>query len=113
MSEELKENENKECKCFCKSKGFRKFLTIALGTFVGVYCALTLFAATHRPPMPPCAFGPQGGMRGCPVKVIHNHFNKPHRFDKPNFQRPDRPDFQRPDFNQPAPFEAQRPQPGK
>lgn len=101
MSDELKE---KECKCFCKSEGFKKFLTVALGTFVGVYFALSLFAATHRPPMPPCGFGPQGYMRGCPVKMIH-HFDRG--------QRPDWGKFQRPNDFQPgqAPFEAQRPQP--
>ena len=102
MTDEQKEIEKQECKCFCKSEGFRKFVVVALGTFVGVYCALTLFAATHRPPMPPCAFGPQGGMRGCPVKIIHQHFNK---------QIPPRADFQRPDGFQKAPFDAQRPQP--
>jgi len=99
MSDEIK-TEEKECKCFCKSKGFRNFVTIALGTFVGVYCALSLFAALHRPPMmPPNAFGPNFGPRhGCPVKMIrHHHF------------RGDRPDFQRPDKMPPAPFETQIP----
>ena len=52
MSEENKIVEVKQ-ECFCQSKGFRKFLTTALGTFVGVYCALSLFAALHKPPMPP------------------------------------------------------------
>ena len=101
MTEELKETN--ECKCFCKSKEFKNFLTVALGTFVGAYFALSLFAALHKPPMmPPCAFGPQGGMRGCPVKMIHHHFNKP--------PRPDRPDFQFGERGQkaPAPFEADR-----
>lgn len=55
MSEEIKVTTDKEC--FCKSKGFRNFLTIALGSFVGVFCALSLFAALHKPPMPPHAFG--------------------------------------------------------
>jgi len=106
MSDELKqqETENKECKCVLKSEFFKKVLTIAIGTFVGVYCALSLFAAVHRPPMmPPHAFGPHGGFRnGCPCKMIHHHhFNKAHRPDKGVFQ------------GQPAPFEAQRPQAGK
>jgi len=80
MTEELNVNEQKDCKCFCKSEGFKKFLTIALGTFVGVYCALCLFTALHRPPMMPHhVFGPQGGMlNGCPSKMIHHH----HHFDK-------------------------------
>ena len=32
----------------------KKFVVVALGTFVGVYAALSLFVATHRPPMRPC-----------------------------------------------------------
>ena len=53
MTEEnLNKEEAKECKCFCRSEGVRKFFVVALGTFVGVYCALSLFAALHRPPMP-------------------------------------------------------------
>lgn len=57
MTEENKGvNEEVKNTCFCQSKGFRKFLTIALGTFVGVFCALSLFAALHKPPMPPCPF---------------------------------------------------------
>lgn len=57
MSEENNVNETK-CNCFCHSKGFRKFLVVATGTFVGVYSALSLFAAIHRPPMPvPCPCG--------------------------------------------------------
>ena len=64
----------------CHSKGFRKFLIVATGTFVGAFLALSLFAALHRPPMPvpmpmpahcPCQqmmfrpdFGPQHFYRG-------------------------------------------------
>ncbi len=63
----------------CQSEGFRKFLTIALGTFVGVYCALSLFAAIHKPPvmMPPCAgFNPPPAPQmQCPFKQRH-HFHK-------------------------------------
>ncbi len=44
--------EEKECKCFCKSESFRNFLITALGTFVGVYMALSLFISIHKPPMP-------------------------------------------------------------
>lgn len=51
-------SEEKECKCFCKSEGFRKFIITAFGTFAGVYMALSLFSAIHKPPMPcPCHFG--------------------------------------------------------
>ncbi len=42
-------SEEKECKCFCKSESFRKFLISALGTFVGAYMALSLFSAIHMP----------------------------------------------------------------
>ena len=81
MSNEVKEPEEKECKCFCKSEGFRKFLTIALGTFVGVYCALSLFSALHKPPM----FSPHQGFRNCPCKMMHHHhFVKPNMGDVKN-----------------------------
>ena len=76
MTEEIKVTEVKN-ECFCKSKGFKKFLTTALGTFVGVFCALSLFAALHKPPMPPCPFkGPM--MRPamqCPYH--YGHFKGP------------------------------------
>ena len=47
MSDEIKIEEEKNCNCFCHSKGFRKFLVVAAGTFVGVYLALSLFAASN------------------------------------------------------------------
>lgn len=108
MSDEIKvTTEEKEAKCFCQSKGFRKFLTIALGTFVGVYAALCLFTALHKPPMmaPAAPFG--GGMRnGCPCHVMHHHhFNKTDRGVRGDFQaQPPRNGGQR------APFEAPRPE---
>lgn len=46
------ENE-KNTECFCKKESFRKFLIVALGTFVGAFCALSLFSALNKPPMPP------------------------------------------------------------
>lgn len=63
MTDENKIETKEECKCFCQSKGFRKFVVIATGTFVGVFCALSLFAALHKPPMPPCPCGVQPMMR--------------------------------------------------
>lgn len=56
MTEELNQEirEEKKCNCICCSEGFRDFLKIALGSFVGVFFALTLFAALHKPPMMPC-----------------------------------------------------------
>ena len=53
MTEESKE----QCKCFVHCECIRKFFIVALGSFVGVFCALSLFAALHRPPMP------------CPMKM--------------------------------------------
>lgn len=51
MTEEIKNEENREM-CICKSKCFREVLKIALGSFIGVYLALSLFASMHKPPMP-------------------------------------------------------------
>ena len=42
-----------ENKCFCKSEEFKKFIIVATGSFVGVFFALCLFSALHRPPMSP------------------------------------------------------------
>ena len=60
MSEEIKTIEEKKCNCICQSEYFKKFSCIALGTFVGGFCALNLFAALHKPPMMPMM--PMGGM---------------------------------------------------
>ena len=49
-------NENETIKnetCFCKSEGFKKFVVVSLGTFVGGFCAISLFTALHKPPMMP------------------------------------------------------------
>ena len=108
MSDEIKITNNNddnrhETKCLCQSKGFRKFLIIALGTFVGVYSALCLFAALHRPPMmPPCAFGRYAGMgieQPCPYKVMHHHHFK-------NHERQENPAIQK--KVKPAPFDSQK-----
>ena len=73
MTDEIKNVEVKQ-ECFCQSKFFRKFLVTALGSFVGVFCALSLFAALHKPPMPPCPFG-HGPMMRAPFHCHHKHFN--------------------------------------
>lgn len=100
MSDEIK-TEEKECKCFCKSEAFKKFLTIALGTFVGVYCALSLFAALHRPPvMPPGPMFFNGGMNGCPCQM-HKHHSGFDRAGKPDFRK-----FPPRDAERKAPFDA-------
>lgn len=72
--------EEHKCNCFCHSKGFRKFLVIALGSFVGVFSALSLFAALHKPPMmmPPCPCRCQM-MR--PAMHHHHHFDRANRGD--------------------------------
>lgn len=100
----MSEEEKVETTCFCKSKAFRKFLVIALGTFVGVYAALSLFAATHRPPvMPPCPMGfgaPAPVAAPCPFKHHHRNFLK----DNGGFHK----EFKGPQG--PAPFDADRTQ---
>lgn len=76
MSNENYTVEVREDKCFCKSKGFKKFLINALGSFVGVFLALSLFAALHKPPMPmpmPCPCGCQGGYHHVMMRHHHNH----------------------------------------
>ena len=80
----VNEGVNKSVKneCFCQSKSFRKFLTIALGTFVGVFCALSLFAALHKPKMPPCPFAYGHMMR--PAMHCQHHFNH-HRMHRGDF----------------------------
>lgn len=70
------EVKEEKCNCFCHSKGFRKFLIHALGSFVGVFFALTLFAALHKPPMmmPPMPMGcPCGCHGGYHVMMKHHH----------------------------------------
>jgi hypothetical protein len=92
MSDENKTVEQNECKCFCRSEGFRKFLIVALGSFVGVYCALSLFFAIHKPPMPmPIPVPVQTQMGGCPYVQMHHFrkFNKPEKIQI-NKQVPDR-----------------------
>ena len=83
----MDENKIVETKheCICQSKWFRKFLTVAVGSFVGVFCALSLFAALHKPPMPPCPFSHGPMMRPCHCKM-HHHFNKFEKKHYKNFQ---------------------------
>lgn len=96
----MSEEEKIETKCFCQSKGFRKFLVTALGTFVGVYAALSLFAAIHKPPMPPCPMGYRMMppiAAPCPYHQ-YKHFDKKFIGERKNFHK---------DFNgqkSPSPF---------
>jgi hypothetical protein len=96
MSEENKIEFVEKKECFCQSKWVRKFLVTAIGTFIGVFSALSLFAALHKPPVPPCHC-PR--MMRPPVHQMHHqhrhygHINKGHRGDfyrkieKTNFDR--------------------------
>lgn len=83
MTEENKIAEEQKCNCFCQSKGFKKFLIVTCGTFVGVYVALSLFAAIHKPPMPmpmgpcPCA----GYQQMLPPCGHHHRFDRDDRGD--------------------------------
>ena len=87
--------------CFCKSKGFRKFLIVALGSFVGVFCALSLFAALHRPPMmQPCQYAREF--------VPRHAVQCPCRYHQPDFDR--QKDF-RGDFHQDKKIGKNRPAP--
>jgi len=111
MTDENKTVEEEKHTCLCRSKGFRKFLIVTGGTFVGVFLALSLFAALHKPPMPapcpmqmmpPCPchqmarpdFGPQfGGPQGVPQFGPQNFDRGPRgdfhkKINKDNAQRP-------------------------
>ena len=82
MTDENKIVEVKQ-ECFCRSKSFKKFLITALGTFVGVFCALSLFSALHKPTMPPCPFA-RGHMMRPPIHC-HHHYGH-HRGFRGDFQ---------------------------
>ena len=85
MSEENRiETNGENCKCFCQSKWFKKFITKTLAVFVGVFCALSLFAALHKPPMPPCPYMPGYMAPPCYHKMhkFHNFYGKKADFHK-------------------------------
>ena len=89
MTEELNQEikEEQKCKCICCSEGFSDCLKIALGSFIGVFFALTLFAALHKPPMPPCPFG---RMMPPPIHQGHHFYkNKGCPFQKMKMERRD------------------------
>ena len=82
-----------ENKCFCKSEEFKKFIVVATGSFVGVFFALCLFSALHRPPIPHMM-----PLRLVPVHQQINNFDRtpipPHLQGKPRhheFDKPHRP----------------------
>lgn len=95
MSEEIK--TVKEDKCFCQSPFFKKFSAIALGTFVGGFCALSLFSALNKPPMMPMhpmmmkrppmhhfmgEYKKHGCDCPCHKKMMKKHFEKKAEFYK-------------------------------
>ena len=101
MTEEIQNVETETC--ICKNKTFRKILVIATGTFVGVFCALSLFAALHKPPMmPPAAFG-GGFARPC---HCHQHFDR-----RGDFERGPRGDFHKKHLNDKFDKRADKPAP--
>ena len=97
MCDENKTETTEQKTCFCQNKYFKKFLVVALGSFVGVYLALSLFAACHKPP---CMN--HGGF-GAP----HSNFAQPYRHSGKHFSESN----VRPDFNKEAPKPASRPRP--
>ena len=95
MSEEKFEHHEEKCNCICHSKGFRKFVVIALGTFVGVFCALSLFAALHKPPMiMPCPCGCHGRMMPPPPMIQHRQFEDWENVNRENFHKKFPPRFE-------------------
>ena len=80
MSEEIKEIKKQEC--FCKSEGVKKFAIVSLGTFVGGFCAISLFAALHKPPMPPM-MPMLYGMKPPVHHMMQGHHMKKHDCDCP------------------------------
>ncbi|MCR4881780.1 MAG: hypothetical protein K6A44_07510 [bacterium] len=96
MSEEIKKCEEKEEKCCClckiiKCETCKKFLIVTIGTFIGGFCALSLFAALHKPPMMGHFGAPQFRYGGPMMERgfgHHHHFNKGPKFHKMGFQKP-------------------------
>ena len=49
----MTKEETKECKCMVHCECFKKFLIVSFGSFIGVFFALCLFTAIHKPCCPP------------------------------------------------------------
>ena len=76
MTEEIKETKD-QCNCIVHCECVRKFIIVALGSFVGVFCALSLFACLHKPPMGPCPLkNPPGVEHQQQNKDFHGDFDK-------------------------------------
>lgn len=79
MTEEIKVENEKKCGCICQNKDFRMFLVIAAGSFAGVFCALSLFSALHKPPMMP----PMGMHRMQQPPIVRPcHYGHHHKFER-------------------------------
>lgn len=100
MSEENKIVEVKQ-ECFCKSEWFKKFVTKTLAVFIGTFCALSLFAALHKPPVMKHAPFHSAMMRPCHCQMHHYYKHRPSRadfykkFEKRDFQKLEKKDFER------------------
>ena len=106
MTEEIKNEEETKCCCVCKfikCEFCQKFLIVALGTFVGMFCAMSLFFALHKPPMmPPGAHFDFGGPQMEHAQWKPHHF-KGHKKWGGKF-------MPRPDFDKQPPADAPKPE---
>ena len=87
MTDEEIKNENgksREKYFYLDKKETCRFLCTVGATFIGAYLALCVFAALHRPPMPP-VFRPMMP-RPCPMKFMDRGF-RPDRMFPPHFLR--------------------------
>ena len=105
MSDEVKVIHEDGHKCLCQNESFRKFVVIAAGSFVGVFCALSLFAALHKPPMifnPYAIHGFGGAMQPCPCRMMPHHM----KFEK-HIKDDIKKELPR-GMNRPSPFEKNK-----
>ncbi len=67
MTEEQNQEKREQqyCKCICHNEFFQRTVAVAIGSFVGVFCAISLFTALHKPPMP------------CPIRPMHPQMRPP------------------------------------
>ena len=79
------EVKEETCNCICKSKGFQNFLVVATGTFIGAFCALSLFAALNKPPMP--VPYPVGGPQMRPPMAQPYHIDRHHKIHRSGFHK--------------------------
>ena len=101
VSTENKEVKDSNCTCLCAHPLTKKILTIALGSFIGCYCALSLFSAIHKPPipkMPPMGLPPAQQMMYHPHHHSISDFERRPHFDKEKHNFNQSKDFKKPDF---------------